>query len=91
MLEDERPDPFGVANGAQKMAYRTVLQALVEHASRTDPDMRDRITDAVDAYLARLGPQSQLERDFANRAKASVEALIQPPISYGGKPDPAKD
>lgn len=85
MPEEEKPDRFDVAAGAQKMAYRTVLQALVEHASATDPELRDRITAAVDAYLTRLAPQSELEYDFAARARASVEALIQPPVSYGGK------
>lgn len=91
MSEDEKPDRFDVAAGAQKMAYRTVLQALVEQASKTDPDLRDRITAAVDAYLTRLAPQSELERDFAERARASTEALIQSPVSYNDKPPPDRE
>ena len=81
MLEEEKPDRFDVAAGAQKMAYRTVIQALVDHASATDPGLRDRINAAVEAYMTRLAPQSELERDFEERARASVEALIQPPGS----------
>jgi hypothetical protein len=80
-MQEEKPDRFDVAAGAQKMAYRTVIQALVESASATDPDLRDRIARSVEAYLTRLGPQSELERDFAEQARASVEALIQPPVS----------
>ena len=81
MLKEDEPDKHDVAYGAQRMAVRTVLRLLVEHASATSPDLRDRIIADVEAYLTRLGPQAELERDFADRARASVRELIRTPGS----------
>lgn len=82
MAEENRPDIFDVAAGAQKLALRTAIQALIEHASATDPDLRNRIVASVEAYITKLDPQSDLERDFAERATAHVAALVRPPASY---------
>jgi len=78
MMKDDKPDTFDVAAGAQKLALRTVIRALVDHASASDPDLRDRIIATIDAYMTRLEPQSELEHDFAERAIASVMALVRP-------------
>lgn len=81
MWEEDRPDKFDVAAGAQKLAFNTVIRALIEHVSATDPGLRDRITATVEAYITALEPQSELERDFAERARSSVMALVRPPGS----------
>ena len=79
MLEEEKTDEFDVAAGAQKLAFTIVIRALIEHANATDPSLRDRITATTKDYITALGPQSELERDFAERATAHVAALVQPP------------
>ena len=79
MLEENKPDKFEVDAGAQKLAIRTVIQALVDHASTTDPGLRDRISAIIDDYIAKLGPQSELEQDFADRARNYVAFFTQPP------------
>ncbi|PDT15542.1 hypothetical protein CO670_17370 [Rhizobium sp. J15] len=80
-MEDEKPDKFAVAYGAQKLALTKVIQALVENASTSDPGIRDRIMASVEAYLATIEPKSELEQDFAERARASVAVLVRPPTS----------
>ena len=78
MLKEDKPDRFEVAAGAQKLVFKTVIQALVEHASASDPGLRDRIIATIEAYITTLGPQSELQQDFAERARASVMALVRP-------------
>ncbi|MCX8282468.1 hypothetical protein OSJ77_19950 [Phyllobacterium sp. 0TCS1.6C] len=79
-MDDRKPDRFGVDNGARKLAIDIAIRALIEHAGATDSDFRRRILAAVETYLAALDPQSELENDFAERAKAHVGSLIRPPI-----------
>lgn len=77
--ENVKPDRFELAEGAHRSAIRTVLQALTDHASAADPDFRPGIMSAIDDYITRLAPQSELERDFAERARAQIETFIRPP------------
>jgi hypothetical protein len=77
-VDDKNPDRFDVNEGARKLAVDTVIRALIDHASETDPDLRHRILATVETYLTALEPQSELEVDFAERARAHVEFLIRP-------------
>lgn len=79
-MDDTNPDPFGVAAGARKFAIDTVLKALIEHASARDPAIRDRIVATAEAYLGAL-PNSELEQDFAERARAYINSFIGPATS----------
>jgi len=74
-------DRFGTAEGARKLAIDIALRALIDHASASDPSLRDRLVAMVDAYNAQLEPRSELEDDFAVRAKANMAALVRPPGS----------
>ena len=76
-MDDANPDPFGVAAGARKFAIDTVLKALVEHASASDPALKDRIVATAEAYLGEL-PGSELEQDFAERARAYIQSFVGP-------------
>ena len=51
MVEDDKPDMFNAATGAQKLAFDTAMRILIEHASATDPDLRHRIVATVEAYV----------------------------------------
>lgn len=81
MAIDEKPDRFGTAEGARKLALDTVIRALVEHASQTDPGLRDRAMAGIEDDITRLNPQSELELDFAERARGFAAKLVQPPGS----------
>ncbi len=75
---DERPDKHGTAEGAHRLALTTVIRALVDNASVADPGLRKRITTDVEAYITRLDPQSELEFDFAERARSFAANLLKP-------------
>lgn len=79
-MDDANPDPFGVAAGARKFAIDTVLKALIEHASATDPAIRNRIVATAEAYLETL-PNSELEQDFARWSRAYINAFVRPATS----------
>lgn len=64
--------------GAYKLAINKVIQALVEHASDANPELRGRITSAMEAYITKLNPQSKREEDFAERARGYVALLVRP-------------
>lgn len=76
-MDEGTPDRFGVAAGARKLAVDTALKALIDHASATDPTLRDRLVATVEAYLATL-PDSEPERDFAKWARNYIEGLARP-------------
>lgn len=78
-MAKQDPDRFGTAEGARKLAIDIVLRALIDHASASDPTLRDRLVAMVDAYNAQLEPRSELENDFAARAKANMAAFVRPP------------
>lgn len=75
----QKTDIFDMDTGAYKLALNTAIRALVEHANGGDPELRDRITSAMETYIANLAPQSEREEDFAERARAHVASLIRPP------------
>lgn len=76
-MDHGNPDPFDVAAGARKLAVDTVLRALIDHASASDPTLRDRLVSTVEAYLAAL-PDLDPERDFAKWARSYIEGLARP-------------
>jgi hypothetical protein len=78
-VAEQNDDRFGTAEGGRKLAIDIALRVLIEHASASDPRLRDRLMGLVDAYIAQLEPRSELEDDFATRAKANMAALLQPP------------
>ncbi|MCH4547308.1 hypothetical protein MK632_16190 [Rhizobium changzhiense] len=75
----QKADIFEMDTGAYKLALNTVIRALVEHASGADPELRGRITSAMETYIANLAPQSEREEDFAERARGHVASLVRPP------------
>jgi hypothetical protein len=77
MVMEDR-DRFGVAEGARKLAVDIVIRALVEHASASDPGLRDRIVARVDDFIESIGSQSELEDEFAERARSCASALVRP-------------
>jgi hypothetical protein len=77
-LDPKNSDKFNVDAGAYKFAVNVVIKALVEHASNGNPNLRDHITSATEAYITKLNPQSAREEDFAERARRYVAVLIQP-------------
>lgn len=79
-MDVNNPDPFGVAAGARKLAIDIVLKALIEHASASDPAIKDRIVATAEAYLGVL-PDSELEKDFVKRARAYIQSFVGPPTS----------
>ncbi|MET3649002.1 hypothetical protein [Phyllobacterium ifriqiyense] len=78
VLHEQKPDKFDMDAGAYKLAINAVVQALVEHASDADPELRARITLAMEAYITKLNPQSEREEDFAERARGYVALLVRP-------------
>ncbi|QWW70261.1 hypothetical protein KQ933_10210 [Rhizobium sp. WYJ-E13] len=78
---NEQSDKFGTAEGAYRLALNTVIQALVDHASQTDPGIRRRALTGIENYVAGLNPQSELELDFTERARGFAASLVKPPGS----------
>lgn len=78
---DEQSDKFGTAEGAYRLALNTVIRALVDHASQTDPGLRERALTGVEDYVIRLNPKSELELDFSERARGVAAILVKPPGS----------
>jgi hypothetical protein len=79
--EDGARNREDVSYGAHRAALRLVIQILVEQASVANPDVRDTVQAAVEAYVERLGPQSQTERDFAEQVQAFASMFAGPPRS----------
>ncbi|WP_332304914.1 hypothetical protein [Rhizobium sp. GR12] len=75
---NQLPDKYGTTEGARRLALETVIRALVDNASVADPGLRKRITTDVEAYIVRLDPQSELEFDFAERARSFAANLLKP-------------
>lgn len=68
-----------VGHGARLLAIETALKALIEQASMTDPALRDRIRGAAEAYLSTIPLASDIEREFVERSRGFVEALVRSP------------
>ncbi|WFN87281.1 hypothetical protein [Agrobacterium pusense] len=75
-LEIERREKSALALSAQKFATDTVIRALVEHASISDPDLRDRIAASVKPRVSVTDPLSQVGQEFRDLAKVSLARLI---------------
>ncbi|MFF2324056.1 hypothetical protein ACFVTJ_23660 [Agrobacterium sp. NPDC058088] len=75
---NEPPDKYGTAEGAERLALKTVIRALVDHANLADPGFRERAMTGIEDYLASLDPQSKLQADFAERARSSAAVLLRP-------------
>ncbi|TCR00401.1 hypothetical protein [Neorhizobium sp. JUb45] len=74
MDDEERRE---LAESAHKAASRGVLRALIEQANATNPDLRNRITTDIEAFVAELAPQSETDRYFAELVRENVELLLQ--------------
>lgn len=77
-MSREKPDEFDMDAGAYKLAINVVVRALVERASVADSELRAHITLAMEAYITKLSPQSEREKDFAARARDYVASLVRP-------------
>lgn len=75
-LERVRRDKSALAQSAQKLAIETVMRALIEHASISDPNLRARISATVQARVSATDPLSQVEQDFADLTNVSIARLI---------------
>ncbi|MGF0522823.1 hypothetical protein ACQEDT_15035 [Agrobacterium pusense] len=75
-LERERREKSALIQSAQKLATHTAIRALIEHASISDPGLRDRLVATVEACASVTDPLSQVEQDFADLAKVSIARLI---------------
>jgi len=75
-LERERREKSALAQSAQELATDTVIRALVEHASITDPDLRERISASVEARVSVTDPLSEVAQYFGERLKLSIARLI---------------
>ena len=73
-------DNHDVGIGARLLAIEVALRALIEHASSTDPAVRDRIKTAAEVYFQTIpSPSSEPERKFIDRAKACIASIVRPP------------
>ena len=70
-------DELGI--GPRLLAIETTLRALVDHASKTDPDLRARIRSTAEIYLKTVPQLSELERRFAGRSRDFVDSMLRPP------------
>lgn len=75
-FERERRDKLALTQSAQRFATDTAIRALVEHASISDPTLRNRISAAVEARVSVSDPLSQVEQDFAELVRMSIKRLI---------------
>lgn len=75
-IERERREKSALTHSAQKLATDTAICVLIDHASISDPDLRDRLVATVEARASVTDPLSQVEQDFADLAKVSIARLI---------------
>lgn len=75
-VERERRDKSALAQSAKRFVTDTAIRALIEHASMSDPALRNRIAATVEARASASDPLSQVEQDFAESAKMSMKRLI---------------
>lgn len=71
-------DPHDVAHGARLLAIEMTLRTLVKEVSASEPGLRDRVRGTVEHYLSGLEPNSEMEQDFARRARAFTESMLAP-------------
>ncbi|WP_244600798.1 hypothetical protein [Agrobacterium sp. LAD9] len=75
-LERERREKSAHTQSAQKVVTETAIRALIEHASISDPDLRDRLLATIEERFSTADPLSQVEQEFADLAKVSLARLI---------------
>ncbi|MDX3929905.1 MAG: hypothetical protein QHC90_29465 [Shinella sp.] len=75
-LERETRDKSALTQSAQKLATDTAIRAVIEHASISDPDLRDRLLATLEERFSTADPLSQVEQEFADLAKVSLARLI---------------
>lgn len=81
MTEEDEKDRADLIQAAQDLALKTVLRALVDQASAADPGLRDRLTETVEARIARLDSQSEQSEAFAEWTRTAIAHLIRPPAT----------
>jgi len=79
LSEEDEKDRRDWFEAAQNLAFKTVVQTLVEHASASDPSLRDRATARVEDFIAGLDPKSEQTVAVADWARASIARLLRPP------------
>lgn len=78
-LETDGSEQRELARAAETFALKTAIRVLTDHASTTDPEIRERLHAAVDTYVAGLDPHSDTGRSFAEMARAHMAILSRPP------------
>lgn len=61
---------------AERLAIRETLHVLIKTISISDPDLRARIREAVEARVGAFEADSQSGQQFAQRARESVAGLL---------------
>jgi hypothetical protein len=74
-MMSEKPD---VGLGARLLVIETSIRALIDQASAADPELRGRIKGSVEVYLGTLRMSGEIEREFTERARASLASIVQP-------------
>ena len=68
-----------LALSAQNFAITTAIQALLDHARASDPEITDRLEAVIDARHARLESKSDTDHEFTERAKTYLSLLTRRP------------
>jgi hypothetical protein len=84
-MMSEKPD-VGFGFGARLLVIEMSIRALIEQASSTDPELRGRIKGSVEVYLGSLRMSGEIEREFTERARASVASIVLPETNDGKSP-----
>lgn len=74
-----------LAKGAERAALKIVLRTLVEHASASAPDLKGKISGAIDAYLADLDPHSTMETQFSGLTRDFVSVFAGLAPAHGSR------
>ncbi|PYE21799.1 hypothetical protein DFI02_112119 [Rhizobium sp. PP-F2F-G20b] len=78
-VERDESERRQLALSAEKFALTTVIRALVDHARASDPTIDERLEAVIDARHARLGSATDTDREFTQKAKASLSLLARRP------------
>ncbi|KAB1110147.1 hypothetical protein F4V89_25245 [Neorhizobium galegae] len=79
LSEEDEKDRQDWAEAARNLALKTVVQALVEHASASDPSLRDRATGRIEDFIAGLDLDTEQTIAFSDWARTSLAQLLRPP------------
>jgi hypothetical protein len=78
MTAEDKRDRRELAEAAGRLALRSAVRTLIDHASKSDPGLRDRLQATIEHSIARGDPKSEAAEVFAEFARASVLSLIRP-------------